>query len=168
MVLSFIWLNAADEPMIQGIIKCICLSPTHPSQAPTATCHPISTCLTTPPQLDKHHCTIYCCRPTMVRGQSTWRKKKNWRHWFCSACRRDPPSPIAMFNYLKGDCRENKVKLVSDVHTDRTKGSNHELQQVKFPLTVALEELLREDFESPSLEIFQIGLGKALSNLIQV
>lgn len=73
-----------------------------------------------------------------------------------------------MFNYLKGDCRENKVKLVSDVHTDRTKGSNHELQQVKFPLTVALEELLREDLESPSLEIFQIGLGKALSNLIQV
>jgi len=82
---------------------------------------------------------------------------------------------ISIYQYLKGECKEDRARLFSVVPSDRRRGSGHKLKHARFRLNIRKHlfvvrvtkdwnGLPREVVKSPSLEILKSHVDMVLGS----
>jgi len=92
--------------------------------------------------------------------------------------RRLRAGPRIVFQCLKGGYREDREYLFTRSHMEKTSGNGYKLQQERFHLNIRTKlftvrsiidwnNLPRDRVETPSLEVFNMGLDRVLGNLME-
>ncbi|GAB0181296.1 hypothetical protein GRJ2_000594900 [Grus japonensis] len=113
----------------------------------------------------------------MIKGLENLPYEERWKELGVFPLEKSQGHLLIIFQYLNGNCKENRGSLLLMSHMDKTWGNGYKLYQERFHLHIREKffivrtiihwnNLPRDVVESPLLEVFKMLLDRVLDNLI--